>query len=120
MEMIMRSYPNDWVSNSMMYKHGVAKAPTGKLHTLSAKVQGVYNYTIGPYSNPVLEVEPGDTIIAETQDAFEGKIRSESDKPSKVWTHYGQGGAARRYDLYPHRENGTTWRPTPRYLLYDS
>ena len=84
MEMIMRSYPNDWVSNSMMYKHGVAKAPTGKVHTLSAEVQGVYNYTIGPYSNPVLEVEPGDTIIAETQDAFEGKIRSESDKPSKL------------------------------------
>ena len=46
MEMIMRSYPNDWVSDSMMYKHGVAKAPTGKVHTLSAEVQGVYNYTI--------------------------------------------------------------------------
>ena len=42
MEMIMRSYPNDWVSNSMMYKHGVAKAPTGKVHTLSAEKQGVY------------------------------------------------------------------------------
>ena len=48
MEMIMRSYPNDWVSNSMMYRHGVAKVPTGKVHTLSAEVQGVYNYTIGP------------------------------------------------------------------------
>ena len=58
----------------MMYRHGVAKVPTGKVHTLSAEVQGVYNYTIGPYSSPVLEVEPGDTVIAETQDAFEGKI----------------------------------------------
>ena len=115
MEMIMRSYPNDWVSNSMMYKHGVAKAPTGKVHTLSAEVQGVYNYTIGPYSNPVLEVEPGDTIIAETQDAFEDALSE-----SSMWPHYGQGCTARRYDLYPHRENGTTWRPTSRYLLYDS
>ena len=84
MEMIMRSYPNDWVSNSMMYKHGVAKAPTGKVHHLSAEKQGTYVYTIGPYSNPVLEVEPGDTIVAETHDAFEGKIRSESDKPTKL------------------------------------
>ena len=67
-----------------MYRHGLVKVPTGKVHTLSAEVQGVYNYTIGPYSSPVLEVEPGDTVIAETQDAFEGKIRSESDKPSKL------------------------------------
>ena len=80
--MIMRSYPNDWVSNSMRYKHGVDKAPTGKVHMLGAEVQGTCNCTIGPYSNPVLEV--GDTVIAETQDAFEGKIRSEFDKPSKL------------------------------------
>ena len=78
MEMIMRAYSNDWVSDSIMYKKGVAKAPTGKVHNLTAEVQGTYIYTIGPYSNPVLEVDPGDTVVVETQDAFEGVLSSPS------------------------------------------
>ncbi len=84
MEMITRVYPNDWVSNSIMFKKGVAKVATGKVHKLSAEVQGTYIYTIGPYSDPVIEVDPGDTVVVETQDAFEGAIKSESDKPSEL------------------------------------
>ena len=84
MEMIMRAYPNDWVSGSIMYRKGVVGAPTGRVHNLSADLQGTYIYTIGPYSDPVLEVDPGDTIIVETQDAFEGAIRSERDRPSEL------------------------------------
>jgi len=32
----------------------------------------------------VLRVKPGDVVSAETHDAFEGKIRSEADRPSEV------------------------------------
>ncbi len=84
MEMITRAYPNGWVPDSIMSRKGVAKTATGKVHHLSAKLQGTYVYTIGPYSDPVIEVDPGDTVVVETQDAFEGAIKSESDKPSEL------------------------------------
>lgn len=51
-------------------------------HELTAKKQGKYCYTIGPYAKPVLSIKPGDTIVVETQDAFAGKIVSEDTKPS--------------------------------------
>lgn len=53
-------------------------------HQLTEKMQGDYHYTIGPYSKPVLSVDPGDTIVIETLDAFGGKITNEHVKPSEV------------------------------------
>ena len=53
-------------------------------HYLTDDVQKRYHYTIGPYADPVLHVRPGDTVIVETHDAFEGKIVSEDTKPSAV------------------------------------
>jgi amidase len=53
-------------------------------HYLSEAMQGGYHYTIGPYADPVLRVRPGDTVIVETQDAFEGKILTEDTMPSAV------------------------------------
>ena len=53
-------------------------------HCLTNDVQQRYHYTIGPYADPVLRVEPGDTVIVETLDAFEGKIISQDTKPSEV------------------------------------
>jgi len=53
-------------------------------HELTAEKQRKYCYTIGPYAKPVLSIEPGDTVIIETQDAFAGKIMSEDVKPSDV------------------------------------
>lgn len=53
-------------------------------HKLTAKKQGKYFYTIGPYAKPVLSIKSGDTIMIETQDAFEGKIINENIKPSDV------------------------------------
>ena len=84
MEMIMRSYPNDWVGNSIMCTQGIAKGRLGAEHELTEEKQGSYHYTIGPYSEPVLEIKPGDRVIVETRDAFEGVIQSESDKPSDL------------------------------------
>src|SRR3989337_2650213 len=53
-------------------------------HHLTTEVQGRYHYTVGPYAPPVLRVRPGDTIVVETQDAFEGRIRDEHVRPSDV------------------------------------
>jgi acetamidase/formamidase len=55
-------------------------------HTLSEDDQQDYHYTIGPYADPVLRVRPGDTVVVETHDAFEGKIVSEDTLPSEVLT----------------------------------
>ncbi len=51
---------------------------------MTEAVQGTYHYTIGPYSTPVLQVAPGDRILVETRDAFEGKIQTERDLPTQV------------------------------------
>jgi amidase len=53
-------------------------------HHLTAAVQGRYHYTVGPYAKPILQVNAGDTIVVETQDAFEGRIKDERTKPSQV------------------------------------
>jgi len=45
-------------------------------HHLTEKAQGNYHYTIGPYSEPVLRVKPGDRVSVETLDAFGGKIKN--------------------------------------------
>jgi len=55
-----------------------------RTHHLTEKIQGHYHYTIGPYSEPVLRVKPGDRVTVETLDAFGGKIKNEKTKPSQV------------------------------------
>ncbi len=86
MEMVMRQYPHDWLDRSIMSRRGVAGGKSGRTHSLTKAEQGSYHYTIGPYSEPVLHVKPGDNVVVETQDAFEGAIRSEEDKPSERLT----------------------------------
>ena len=53
-------------------------------HQLTDAEQKKYHYTIGPYAEPVLSVRPGDTVIVETQDAFEGKILTKDTMSSAV------------------------------------
>ncbi len=73
-----------WVELSYMVQNGVAKGKPGARHDLTEAVQGHYCYVYGPYAEPVLRVEPGDFIVAETADAFEGKIKRETDSPSAL------------------------------------
>ncbi|EBY7415784.1 acetamidase, partial [Salmonella enterica subsp. enterica serovar Alachua] len=73
-----------WFSESIMARKGVAKGVAGKFHLLSEELQGEYQYVYGAYVNPVLHIEPGAVVSAETHDAFEGKIRKETDKPSQI------------------------------------
>jgi len=67
-----------------MASRGVAKGVPGQLHELTEARQGRFQYVYGPYAEPVLHVEPGDVIVAETADAFEGKLRTESDHPAEI------------------------------------
>lgn len=73
-----------WLLESIMTQRGVGADREPAVHHLTEKMQETYHYTIGPYSQPVLHVKPGDRVIVETRDAFEGKIREETDKPSEL------------------------------------
>jgi len=53
-------------------------------HFLRETDQRHYPYTIGPYHDPVLRVQPGDTVIVETLDAFAGKMVDERTMPSSI------------------------------------
>jgi amidase len=57
-------------------------------HELTEEKQETYHYTVGPYPDPVLEIDPGDTVEVETHDAFEGVIETEDDLPSEVLGDY--------------------------------
>ena len=73
-----------WIDESYMAKKGVAKGKPGNTHQLTEAKQGKYHYVYGPYAKPVLTIKPGDIVVAETKDAFEGKIKKESDSPTAL------------------------------------
>ena len=69
---------SNWLNASIMYTKGVAKGKAGTTHELTEAKQGRYHYTMGPYSEPVLQIKPGDRVVVETRDAFEGAIKTET------------------------------------------
>ena len=73
----------DWLKSSIMHTHGIANGKIGATHQLTEAKQGKYHYTMGPYSDPVLFIKPGDRVVVETRDAFEGAIKTEQDKPTE-------------------------------------
>jgi amidase len=73
-----------WFDSSYMARKGVAQGKAGTTHQLTEAKQGKYHYVYGPYVEPVLHVKPGDIVVAETHDAFEGRLKTESDKPSEL------------------------------------
>jgi amidase len=75
-----------WLAQSIMNRRGLARGRAGQTHLLDEARQGTYHYTIGPYSQPVLTVAPGDRVVVETRDAFEGKVKTTEDLPSRVLT----------------------------------
>lgn len=72
-----------WLPDSIMARRGTGADREPVTHQLTEAVQGQYHYTIGPYSSPVLTVRPGDRIVVETRDAFEGAIKTEQDMPTQ-------------------------------------
>ncbi len=77
----------DWIPGSIMATRGVAGKESGTTHVLTEAEQGTFYFTYGPYAAPKLTIDPGDTISVETQDAFGGAIKSESDKPTEKTNH---------------------------------
>ncbi|ACS84615.1 acetamidase/formamidase family protein [Musicola paradisiaca] len=75
---------HDWLKASIMYQRGVGAQRQPITHHLTEERQKQFHYTIGPYSEPVLTIEPGDRVIVDTRDAFEGAITSEQDLPSQL------------------------------------
>jgi acetamidase/formamidase len=75
-----------WLDQSIMNRRGLALGRVGQTHLLDEARQGTYHYTIGPYSQPVLSIAPGDRVVVETRDAFEGKVKTTEDLPSRVLT----------------------------------
>jgi acetamidase/formamidase len=73
-----------WIAQSYMARKGVAKGKSGSTHQLTEAKQGTYHYVYGPYAEPVLRIKPGDIVVAETKDAFEGKIKKETDSPTAL------------------------------------
>lgn len=76
----------DWLKTSIMHTRGMARGAVGATHQLTEARQGKYHYTIGPYTDPVLSIRPGDRVVVQTRDAFDGKVRTTQDLPSKVLT----------------------------------
>ncbi len=76
----------NWLNSSIMRTRGVAQGRKPVTHALTEALQGTFHYTIGPYTTPVLSVKPGDRIVVDTRDAFEGKVKTPQDLPSKVLT----------------------------------
>jgi amidase len=72
-----------WLQSTYMVRKGVAQGNKGRTHKLDKKVQGEYHYVYGPYAKPVLHIAPGDVVIAETEDAFGGAIKTTKDMPSQ-------------------------------------
>ena len=77
-------FTHPWVEGSIMATRGVGRGEARNTHHLTEEKQGKFHYTMGPYSEPVLKISPGDRIVVETRDAFEGAIRHETDKPSQL------------------------------------
>ena len=77
-------FTHPWIEGSIMATRGLGRASAQHTHHLTEERQGKCHYTMGPYSEPVLDISPGDRIVIETRDAFEGAIRNESDKPSQL------------------------------------
>lgn len=73
-----------WFDRSLMARKGVAGGMPGAKASLTIEKQGRFHYVYGPYASPVLEVEPGAVVTVETHDAFEGKVRHETDSPSAI------------------------------------
>lgn len=73
-----------WFEQSIMARKAVAKGRPGESHSITEATQGKYHYIYSAYPEPVLRVDPGAVVSAETHDAFEGAIQTQADLPSQT------------------------------------
>jgi len=46
-------------------------------------------YALSPFNEPTLSIEPGETVVIETEDAFSGQVRKEGDRRDLVAMPFG-------------------------------
>ena len=73
-----------WFEESIMARKGVAKGQSLDERTITEEEQGRYPYVYSAGIDPVLHIDPGTVVSAETHDAFEGAIQKETDVPSEI------------------------------------
>ena len=73
-----------WFDRSLMARKGVAGGRPGARSSLTVERRGRFHCVCGPYAAPTPEVARGAILAAETRDAFEGKVKHETDSPSAV------------------------------------
>src|SRR5690606_27399816 len=66
-----RSAPMSWFDETIMARKGVARGKAGETYSITEESQGKYHYVYGAFVDPVLKVDPGSIVSAETHDAFE-------------------------------------------------
>ena len=71
----------DWIKKSIMATKGVGKDASGKTHNLTEKVQGNYHYTMGPYSQPVMHIKQGDTVVFDVDIQAKGPCAVNLSRP---------------------------------------
>ena len=81
MEIITRAYPNEWWVSRSCTGERAGGGSSGITHELTEERQGAFHYTIGPYSDPVLHIRPGDRVIVETSDASKARSRARATYP---------------------------------------
>jgi hypothetical protein len=57
----------DWLGSSLMATRGVGRDRRSETHDLSEEKQGRFHCAMGPYSEPVLHVRPGDRVVVQTR-----------------------------------------------------
>ena len=85
-----------WLKTSIMAKRGLAKGHAGKRHRLTIEGQGPFHYVYGPYTKPVLTIDPGDVVAVETEDAFGGVSTPATSSPSRPKTPSAASSPARK------------------------
>ncbi len=51
---------------------------------IEIKQPGEYSYVFSRYLEPIVKVQPGETVAIYTKDAFENRVSKETDLPSKI------------------------------------
>lgn len=61
---------SSWLDKTIMARKGVAKGKAGETYAITEESQGKYHYVYGAYVDPILKVDPGSIVSAETHDCF--------------------------------------------------
>ena len=120
----------EWLQSSLMATRGVGRDRTLTMHELTEEKQGRFHYTMGPYSEPVLQYQAG----RPGRGADAGRLRGQDhqgDRPTLAASgcavpksaerpYHGRGSAKGRRPRSLHRIDGAARREPTRKSLAPS